>query len=140
MTIYLAKIDKRIARKDKLILLMHKRFNNTWVKVIPSQSVILNGQHHNLQEGNLVLAELEQDKVVTITDAIPTLTEALQGLSLRVLNFSKQEDSLKLWRESLELQAAQIYARTEDIDRREELLKIREEKVKNLMNKLNKSQ
>lgn len=136
MPMYLAKIDKRVARRDKLILLMHNRFNNSWVKVVPSQSVTLDRQYSNLQEGDLVLAEVEQDKVIKIEDAVPTITEALQNLSLRVLNFSKQESAIKLWRESLELQASQLFARTEDIERREELLKIREVKVKNLLQKL----
>lgn len=138
MGIYLAKIDKQRMARSKLQLLLHHRFNDSWVKVLPTQFITLERQYTNLQEDSLVYVEIEGEKIITIKDATTIICDTLQNLSLRQLNYHKQESSLKLWRESLELQAAQIYARTEDIDRREELLKIREKKVLTLMQKLKK--
>lgn len=134
---YLAQVDKQRLSRGRLHLVMQRK-DETWVTVLPMESIPLPSDYHHLTEGLLVLLDLdEKGGAKNITPALTDLIRILQDSSLRLLKYKKQEEEMRIWRESLEFQAAQLFARAEDFERREELLKLREIQVVELLKKMN---
>lgn len=134
---YLAQVDKQRLSRGRLHLVMKRHIRGTWTSILPMETIPLPSDYHHLNEGLLVLLDLDARQAKNITPALTDLIRILQDMSFRMLQYQKQEEDIKLWRESLEFQATQLFARTEDFERREELLKFREVQVFELLKKMN---
>lgn len=140
--LHLARIQRKtLLGKAELLLLARQRSEYAW-EVIKSTETSLLTDANALHEGNLVLLELDDDKVTDLRDATDWLVQTLgEYLAIGITPGQLQEEieRAEQWRQSLTLQSQEIgrrvletEARRDQIQQLEENLKKEKEEIRRL--------
>lgn len=140
--LHLARIQRKtLLGKAELLLLARQRSEYAW-EIIESAEMCLAAEANALHEGNLVLLDLDDDKVSNLRDATDWIVKTLGDyLAIGITPEQLQEEieRAEQWRQSLTLQSQEIgrrvletEARRDQIQQLEENLKKEKEEIRRL--------
>ncbi len=140
--LHLARIQRKtLLGKAELLLLARQRSEYAW-EVIESTEIHLAAEANALHEGNLVLLDLDDDRVSNLRDATDWIVRTLGDyLAIGITPEQLQEEieRAEQWRQSLTLQSQEIgrrvletEARRDQIQQLEENLKKEKEEIRRL--------
>jgi len=135
--LYLAEVQKQKtgfigAAKTELKLLAVSRADQGW-NALPREEVIPAPEANNLNDGTLVLADLNPNRQVQrLQDAGRPLVSILQNLSRQLEKTKSQEEEIAQWKQSLTYQSQELNSRQMEMEARLEQLQQMEEEFKQL--------
>lgn len=140
--LHLARIQRKtLLGKAELLLLARQRSKYAWEIVEPAETCSA-ADANALHEGNLVLLDLDDDKVSNLRDATDWIVQTLgEYLTIGITPEQLQEEieRAEQWRQSLTLQSQEIgrrvletEARRDQIQQLEENLKKEKEEIRRL--------
>lgn len=140
--LHLARIQRKtLLGKAEVLLLARQRSEYAW-ELIESAELCLAAEANALHEGNLVLLDLDDDKVSNLRDATDWIVKTLGDyLAIGITPEQLQEEieRAEQWRQSLTLQSQEIgrrvletEARRDQIQQLEENLKKEKEEIRRL--------
>jgi uncharacterized protein (DUF3084 family) len=133
---FLAQVfDKsRYGSKGKVRLIGARREDGIWTAANTSETLPLNNSYPHLNEGMLVLLELDNKRqILKVVSAAEELLSYLRDWSLRLAKFESEEAEIKSWRESLKYQGTEFFIRNEELQRREQAIEAKEAQLNKLL-------
>lgn len=131
--LHLARIQRKtLLGKAELLLLARQRSNYAW-EIIESAETFLAVEANALHEGNLVLFDLDNDKVSNLRDATDWIVQTLGDyLTIGITPEQLQEEieRAEQWRQSLTLQSQEIGRRVLETEARRDQIQQLEENLK----------
>lgn len=133
---FLAQVfDKsRYGSKGKVRFVATRREDGIWTAANTSETLPLNNSYPHLNEGMLVLIELDSKRqIIKVISAVEELVSCLRDWSLRLAKFETEEAEINSWRESLKYQGTEFFIRNEELQRREQAIEAKETQLNKLL-------
>lgn len=134
--LYLAEVQKQKGgllgggAKTELKLLACQRTDQSWITA--SEEAITADEANKLNDGALVLVEMNNRQVQRIQEAGRPLVNVLQNFSRQLEKFKVKEEEIDQWKQSLTFQAQELNRREMDFEARLEQLQNTEEEIQRL--------